>query len=93
MKPTIKCDRDANAAYIKLSTNLVVESDSSLGMHIVCDFDAGDSIVGIEILEFYSTYFEDYADFFSILQFFVGEEQLEAIKELIKEEISSYGLL
>ncbi|MFZ1774699.1 MAG: DUF2283 domain-containing protein [Rhizobiaceae bacterium] len=47
MKPQVKYDADANAAYIQLAAGKIVESEE---VTPVFDFDASGHIVGIEIL-------------------------------------------
>ena len=49
MKPQVKYDADANAAYIRLAASKIVESEE-VTPGVVFDFDASGHIVGIELL-------------------------------------------
>ncbi len=49
MKPQVKYDADANAAYIRLAASKIVESEE-VTPGVVFDFDANGHIVGIELL-------------------------------------------
>jgi uncharacterized protein YuzE len=50
MSPTVSYDAEANAAYIRLSTTKVLESEE-VAPGIVFDFDTDGHIVGIELLD------------------------------------------
>jgi uncharacterized protein YuzE len=48
MSPTVKYDRDADAAYIRFSPDKVVESEE-VADGVVLDYDSDGRIVGIEV--------------------------------------------
>ena len=50
MSPQVDYDAEANAAYIRLSSASVLESEE-VSPGIVFDFDADGHIVGIELLD------------------------------------------
>ena len=50
MSPTVKYDRDADAAYIRFSADKVVESEE-VADGVVLDYDRDGRIVGIEVLD------------------------------------------
>ena len=50
MSPIVKYDREANAAYIRLSPEKVEESEE-VAPGIVLDYDAKGRIVGMEVLD------------------------------------------
>ncbi len=50
MKPDVTYDSDANAAYIRLSNEVILESEE-VSDGIVLDYDAEGKIVGLEILD------------------------------------------
>ena len=50
MSPTVKYDRDADAAYIRFSPDTVVESEE-VADGVVLDYDRDGRIVGMEVLE------------------------------------------
>ena len=50
MKPTVKYDSTANAAYIRFSADTVHESEE-VSAGIVFDYDESGHIVGMEILD------------------------------------------
>lgn len=50
MKPAVTYDKDANAAYIRFSSETVFESEE-ISQNIVLDYDAEGKIVGMEILD------------------------------------------
>ncbi len=49
MSPTVKYDRDADAAYIRFSPETVVESEE-VAEGVVLDYDRDGRIVGLEVL-------------------------------------------
>ena len=49
MKPQVKYDADANAAWIRLAASKIAESEE-VTPGVVFDFDASGHIVGIELL-------------------------------------------
>ncbi len=49
MNPTVKYDRDADAAYIRFSSEKVLESDE-VSPGIVLDYDSNGHIVGMEVM-------------------------------------------
>lgn len=50
MKPVIKYDAAANAAYIRFSSETILESEE-VSEGIVLDYDAQGHIVGMEVLD------------------------------------------
>ena len=50
MSPTVKYDRDANAAYIRFSPEPVEESEE-VAEGVVLDYDRDGRIVGIEVMD------------------------------------------
>ncbi|MCV9999982.1 DUF2283 domain-containing protein [Pararhizobium sp. YC-54] len=50
MKPVIEYDAAANAAYIRFSSEAILESEES-SAGIVLDYDAHGHIVGMEVLD------------------------------------------
>ena len=50
MKPVVQYDEIANAAYIRFSTENVMESEE-VSEGIVLDYDAEGRIVGMEVLD------------------------------------------
>ncbi|MBO6538295.1 MAG: DUF2283 domain-containing protein [Rhizobiaceae bacterium] len=50
MKPVVQYDETANAAYIRFSTENVLESEE-VSEGIVLDYDAEGRIVGMEVLD------------------------------------------
>lgn len=50
MIPTLQYDREADAAYLRFSTEAVSESEE-VSHGIVLDFDASGRIVGMEVLD------------------------------------------
>jgi len=50
MKPTIQYQAEDNAAYIRLSSSKILESEE-VAPNIIFDYDAEGRIVGIEMLD------------------------------------------
>lgn len=50
MKPVIEYDATANAAYIRFSSETILESEE-ISSGIVLDYDAHGHIVGMEVLD------------------------------------------
>jgi uncharacterized protein YuzE len=50
MRPTVKYRAEDNAAYIRLSQEMVLES-AEVAPDVVFDYDANGRIVGIELLD------------------------------------------
>ncbi|OJF96779.1 DUF2283 domain-containing protein [Pararhizobium antarcticum] len=50
MKPIVEYDRDADAAYIRFSSEAILESEE-VSAGIVLDYDHEGHIVGMEVLD------------------------------------------
>lgn len=50
MKPVIEYDAEANAAYIRFSSETILESEE-ISAGIVLDYDVHGHIVGMEVLD------------------------------------------
>lgn len=75
---TFNYDQDADALYIKLSDQAVVDS-SEVEPHVVVDYDENDQVVGVEILYFVQKHRSELFPAFKAIEQAVWQEEYKKV--------------